>query len=54
LLRPDLHVCWRGDDPPADPKAVAAIVTGHSSSVAWAQSENVKDNAVDTQPAFNW
>jgi hypothetical protein len=54
LLRPDLHVCWRGDDPPADPKAVAAIVTGHSSSVAWAQSENVKDNAVGTQPAFNW
>lgn len=29
LLRPDLHVAWRGDRPPADPEALAAIVTGH-------------------------
>ncbi len=29
LLRPDLHVAWRGDSPPADPKALAAVVTGH-------------------------
>ena len=28
LVRPDLHVAWRGNAPPADPSAVAAIVTG--------------------------
>lgn len=28
LLRPDLHVCWRGDQAPGDPKKIAAIVTG--------------------------
>jgi len=29
LLRPDLHIAWRGDGPPDDPKGLAAIVTGH-------------------------
>src|SRR5262249_55059508 len=29
LLRPDLHVVWRGDAPPADPAHLAAIATGH-------------------------
>jgi hypothetical protein len=29
LLRPDLHVVWRGQGPPADPAEVAAIATGH-------------------------
>jgi hypothetical protein len=29
LLRPDLHVAWRGNNPPADPKALAAVVTGN-------------------------
>ena len=29
LLRPDLHVVWRGDTPPAAPAQVAATVTGH-------------------------
>ncbi len=28
LVRPDLHVAWRGDAPPDDPQAVAATVTG--------------------------
>ena len=28
LLRPDLHVAWRGDEPPAQPSQVAATVTG--------------------------
>jgi len=28
LLRPDLHVAWRGSEPPDDPKRLAAIVTG--------------------------
>jgi 2-polyprenyl-6-methoxyphenol hydroxylase-like FAD-dependent oxidoreductase len=36
LVRPDLHVCWRGDKTPADPRRVAAIVTGHLSSEACA------------------
>jgi hypothetical protein len=30
LLRPDLHVAWRGNDAPADPTALAALVTGHT------------------------
>lgn len=29
LLRPDLHIAWRGDAPPADTNAIAAIATGH-------------------------
>lgn len=28
LLRPDLHVAWRGNEPPGDPERLAAIVTG--------------------------
>jgi hypothetical protein len=28
LVRPDLHVAWRGNEPPADPRAVATTVTG--------------------------
>ena len=30
LVRPDLHVVWRGHAPPEDAAAVAAIATGHS------------------------
>jgi hypothetical protein len=30
LLRPDLHVVWRGNQGPDDPAAVAAIATGRS------------------------
>ncbi len=29
LLRPDLHIVWRGNAPPEDPAEVAAIATGH-------------------------
>ncbi|HVX23176.1 MAG TPA: FAD-dependent monooxygenase [Acidimicrobiales bacterium] len=29
VLRPDLHVAWRGDGAPTDPVRVAAVVTGH-------------------------
>lgn len=29
LLRPDLHVVWRGNRPPDDPAGVAAVATGH-------------------------
>ncbi len=28
LLRPDLHIAWRGNDAPADPGHLAALVTG--------------------------
>ena len=28
LVRPDLHVAWRGEAPPRDPRALAAKVTG--------------------------
>jgi len=29
LLRPDMHVVWRGNAPPDEPETVAAIATGH-------------------------
>jgi 2-polyprenyl-6-methoxyphenol hydroxylase-like FAD-dependent oxidoreductase len=29
LLRPDMHVVWRGNNPPEDPVDLAALVTGH-------------------------
>jgi 2-polyprenyl-6-methoxyphenol hydroxylase-like FAD-dependent oxidoreductase len=29
LIRPDLHIAWRGDRAPSDPTALAARVTGH-------------------------
>ncbi len=29
LLRPDMHVVWRGNAPPDDPADVAAVATGH-------------------------
>jgi hypothetical protein len=29
LIRPDMHVAWRGNRPPDDPRALAAVVTGH-------------------------
>jgi len=29
LVRPDLHVVWRGNAAPSDPSQLAAIVTGH-------------------------
>jgi hypothetical protein len=30
LLRPDLHVAWRGNRPPDDPGEIARLVTGHA------------------------
>ena len=38
LLRPDLHVVWRGDRPPEDPGNVAATVTGYGESDTRAQA----------------
>jgi 2-polyprenyl-6-methoxyphenol hydroxylase-like FAD-dependent oxidoreductase len=32
LLRPDLHVVWRGNAAPGDPLRLAAIATGHGAS----------------------
>lgn len=29
LLRPDMHIVWRGQQPPPDAAAVAAVATGH-------------------------
>ena len=29
LIRPDMHVAWRGNAPPEDARALAAMVTGH-------------------------
>lgn len=34
LVRPDLHVAWRGNRRPDDPAAVAARVTGHGMAVS--------------------
>lgn len=32
LLRPDLHIVWRGNQPPAEPQRLAAVATGHASA----------------------
>jgi 2-polyprenyl-6-methoxyphenol hydroxylase-like FAD-dependent oxidoreductase len=32
LLRPDMHVAWRGNAAPEDPEHLAAVVTGHGQS----------------------
>ena len=29
LLRPDMHIVWRGQQPPPDAALVAAVATGH-------------------------
>jgi hypothetical protein len=29
LLRPDMHVVWRGNDAPTEPEKLAALATGH-------------------------
>ena len=34
LLRPDLHIAWRGNGPPSDPDGLAALVTGRRQMVA--------------------
>jgi hypothetical protein len=33
LLRPDLHIVWRGDGPPPDPAGLAALATGHATRI---------------------
>jgi 2-polyprenyl-6-methoxyphenol hydroxylase-like FAD-dependent oxidoreductase len=33
LVRPDMHVVWRGNGPPEDAAEVAAIATGHTSEM---------------------
>jgi hypothetical protein len=30
LVRPDLHVIWRGNSVPADHRSIAMIATGHA------------------------
>jgi hypothetical protein len=30
LVRPDLHVVWRGNSVPADHRAIATVATGHA------------------------
>lgn len=47
LLRPDLHVCWRGNRPPSDPKMVVDVVTGWQVGPL---AEKVNE-AVDAAPA---
>ena len=32
LVRPDLHIVWRGDTTPTDPAALAATATGHAAT----------------------
>lgn len=33
LVRPDLHIAWRGNQPPAHPDRIAATATGHAVGV---------------------
>lgn len=55
LLRPDMHVCWRGNQPPADPRKVAAIVTGWQAGPLTPKEEAPPPPAAAKQPAkMNW
>jgi 2-polyprenyl-6-methoxyphenol hydroxylase-like FAD-dependent oxidoreductase len=38
LVRPDLHIVWRGTAAPTDPARLAAVATGHSNLVTAARS----------------
>jgi hypothetical protein len=29
LIRPDMHIGWRGNEAPAEPRRLAAVATGH-------------------------
>ena len=40
LLRPDLHVVWRGNRPPDDPGEVAGTATGYSTSTPYDRTPN--------------
>lgn len=42
LLRPDLHICWRGDALPEDPKPLALNATGHMPSASWINGHRAK------------
>ncbi len=42
LLRPDLHVAWRGDEEPADPERIAAVVTGRVTLQSREETNNVE------------
>jgi hypothetical protein len=44
LLRPDLHIAWRGDGAPADPIGLAAMATGRTSP---ARTDQVRMPAVE-------
>jgi 2-polyprenyl-6-methoxyphenol hydroxylase-like FAD-dependent oxidoreductase len=45
LLRPDMHVVWRGDKPHHNPKELASIATGHRTQASTPRSVPV--NAVE-------
>jgi hypothetical protein len=34
LLRPDMHVVWRGNNPPDNPVELAALATGHREALS--------------------
>ena len=34
LLRPDMHVVWRGNNPPDNPAELAALATGHREALS--------------------
>jgi hypothetical protein len=43
LVRPDLHVAWRGDTAPEDARAVAATVTGRVADYAAAVNASSRE-----------
>ena len=47
LLRPDLHIFWRGDALPVDLTALAAAATGHLRGAYIARGESVAHEAAD-------
>ena len=44
LVRPDGHVAWRADEPPADARAVIDIVRGAKAWASLGQLDDAADN----------
>ena len=52
LLRPDLHIAWRGNSLPGDLRMLAALVTGHGSQEAGRLSQAIRPNEHGIATAF--
>ena len=50
LLRPDLHIVWRGNALPRDLEPLAACVTGHGAQIPAVAPPPTASTALGTEP----